>query len=96
MCYLFYITLARYLRNVSRLSPGLEFWRPYFFCGFLAQLVSNWFNDYFAERNLWLLLAFAVVLERLVTTDRQGRMRERQELVRNFNQKFADTKSGSA
>jgi len=84
MMYLIVNTLFRYLRRVDRFAPGIEFWRPYFFCGLVAQLLSNMFNDYFSERYLWFTLAFAVVLERLAAQERVRLMRERQEVVRNL------------
>ena len=44
----------------SRGGPG--FWRPYFFCGLVAQLVTNFFNDYLWERYIWVCFAFAAAL----------------------------------
>jgi O-antigen ligase len=55
--------LRRNLTSVAKLSPELEFWRPYFFCGLIAQLFTNVFNDYMWERYLWVNFAFVIVLE---------------------------------
>jgi O-antigen ligase len=56
--------VRRSLMPVGDVSSVYEFWRPYFFCGLLAQLITNVFNDYLWERYLWANFAFCVVLER--------------------------------
>ena len=77
-------TFFGHLKKIGHLSPSLEFWRPYFFSGFVAQCVSNFFNDYFAERYLWISFAFGAALERTWAAERGRRRRERLEVVRNF------------
>ena len=57
------VVIRRSLLRIGHLSTELEFWRPYFFCGLVAQLVTNVFNDYLWERYLWVSFAFAAALE---------------------------------
>lgn len=61
------LTVAVVRRNLTRighLSDELEFWRPYFFCGLVAEFITVVFNDYLWERYLWgVSFGFAVVLE---------------------------------
>jgi O-antigen ligase len=72
----------RLLYSVRELSPELEFWRPYFFCGWVAQLFTNMFNDYLWERYLWLVFAFAVVLEQCYHAARARQARAQLEEMR--------------
>ncbi len=78
MIWLFAV-VRRSLVKVGHLSPELEFWRPYFFCGLVAQLVHNVGNDYLWERYFWLTAAFAVALEACSLAARSRQMRERLE-----------------
>lgn len=79
------LTVAVVRRNfvrVGHLSEELEFWRPYFFCGLLAQFVTNVFNDYLWERYLWVNFAFVVVLEQCYQAERAKRAQARFEEMR--------------
>lgn len=58
-----FVVIRQNLSRIGHLSTELEFWRPYFFCGLAAQLVTNVFNDYLWERYLWVNFAFAAALE---------------------------------
>lgn len=69
--------IRRNLVRVGHLSAELEFWRPYFFCGLVAQLVTNVFNDYFWERYLWVSFAFTVALENCYHAARAQQFRTR-------------------
>ena len=90
----YWLTIVRHLRSVRHLSPIHEFWRPYFLCGLIAQLASNWFNDYFSERYMWISFAFGVALERVVSMERARVRRERLEVVRNLGaSRLADAES---
>ena len=76
------VTVAVIRQNLSRigdLSTELEFWRPYFFCGLVAQLVTNIFNDYLWERYFWVNFAFAVALEHCYLAARAKKARARVE-----------------
>lgn len=71
--------VRRSLVKVGHLSSELEFWRPYFFCGLVAQLVHNVGNDYLWERYFWLTAAFAAALEACYLAARARQMHERLE-----------------
>ena len=74
--------VRRYLVRVGPISPELEFWRPYFFCGLVAQLVHNLGNDYIWERYFWLTIAFAATLESCYQTARARQAREKLDAAR--------------
>lgn len=57
--------VRRSLCRIDHVSSDHEFWRPYFLCGLIAQLVTNVFNDYLWERYLWVSFGFVAVLEHL-------------------------------
>jgi len=46
----------------SATSYGLEYWRPFFFAGFIAMLTSCIFNSYHYDRVFWIAISFAVAL----------------------------------
>lgn len=74
----------RILTRVGQLSPEHEFWRPYFFCGLVAQMVTNVFNDYLWERYLWATFAYVVALEHCYVVARAKAARARLEESRNL------------
>jgi hypothetical protein len=78
------VILRRSLTSVADLSPELEFWRPYFFCGLFAQLFTNIFNDYMWERYLWVSFAFVIVLERCWHAARAKEARARLDDIRGL------------
>jgi hypothetical protein len=81
------LTVAVVKRNLTRighLSSEYEFWRPYFFCGLVAQLVTNVFNDYLWERYLWVSIAFCVALEQCYHAARAKEARSRLEDMREL------------
>ena len=84
MVALLIVVFRRLLTSVRELSPELEFWRPYFFCGLVAQLFTNVFNDYLWERYLWVTFAFAIVLEQCYHTARAKEARARLEDMRQL------------
>ncbi len=79
-----FAVIKRNLTRVGHLSTELEFWRPYFFCGLAAQLVTNVFNDYFWERYLWVSFAFVVVLEQCYHAARAKDARAHLEKLRDL------------
>lgn len=77
--------VRRSLIRVGHISPEHEFWRPYFLCGLVAQLVTNVFNDYLWERYLWLTFAFVSTLEYLQHAARaQALQKHREAQMRSF------------
>lgn len=94
LMYLIGSAFIRCLRKVERFAPDVEFWRPYFLCGMIAQLISMFFNDYFSERYFWLSLGFAAALERLTILDRLRALGERRKVVPSFEGRpLADAES---
>ncbi len=79
-----FVVVKRNLTRVGHLSAELEFWRPYFFCGLAAQLVTNVFNDYLWERYLWVNFAFVVVLEQCYHAARAKEARVHLEKMRGL------------
>lgn len=61
---LFFLVARQFLIPVKRKFPEVDFWRPYFFAGFLGHLAAIWFQVYTWERVLWIAIGYAVVLER--------------------------------
>jgi O-antigen ligase len=82
--------VRRSLMPVGDVSSVFEFWRPYFFCGLLAQLVTNVFNDYLWERYLWVNVAFCVVLEQCRRAARVKDARARLQTSRGFGAPGSD------
>ena len=76
--------LRRSLARVGHLSAEYEFWRPYFFCALIAQLITDVFNDYLWERYLYVTFAFAVVLEQAYHGARAKEARARLEAIRGI------------
>ena len=74
-----FAVVRRHLHRVGHLSKEFEFWRPYFLCGLVAQLITNVFNDYLWERYLWINFAFAVALEQCYQRQRAQRARDQLE-----------------
>jgi O-antigen ligase len=70
------LSLRRLLVSVRRESAELEYWRPFFLAGLVAQMVSVWFHAYHYERVFWFNLAFASALERIVATSRAQSIRQ--------------------
>jgi len=74
-----FAVVSRHIRGVGQMSKEFEFWRPYFLCGLIAQLITNGFNDYLWERYLWINFAFAAAIEQCYQRYRAQQARERLE-----------------
>jgi hypothetical protein len=70
------VAVRQFLIPVKRDFPDVDFWRPYFFAGFVGYSACNWFSGYHWERYYWLPIAYAVALERYATLAARMRRRE--------------------
>lgn len=57
------VVTRTYLTSVKECFPTHDFWRPYFFAGFVGISVQNVFNDYGYERVYWMTFSYAAVLQ---------------------------------
>ncbi|MCZ6784756.1 MAG: O-antigen ligase family protein [Proteobacteria bacterium] len=58
------LVARQFLISVKRDYPEVDFWRPYFFAGFLGHASAIIFNVYTWERTFWIAMAYSIVLER--------------------------------
>ena len=61
--YLLWAIFRTLSKSRQRAAEALEYWRPYFLAGFVSLLVVNFFNSYFFDRFMFVIMGFAAALE---------------------------------
>ena len=61
--YLLWAVFSTLAGSTRKAADRMEYWRPYFLAGFVSLLVVNFFNSYFFDRMMFIVIGFAAALE---------------------------------